>query len=198
MLKLFYNDLENIYTCLLNDYLKQGYIINTKTFSGHQGEICKIDLRHELKPNNVIRILFDREHNNKTYDDIYKIFVLKYYNVDKMGTLWDNKFDEILQQNLYYEYGKNSKENKIYLTSVDDYEELEKIRDTRDTLKGKYKSIQIDINSKIGNYIFKYCKNKNGYKSIKKDDISWIRKDKSGYTVFFKGGKSNIFLRYSK
>ena len=198
MLKLFYNDLENVYTDLLNNYLKQGYIINTKKFSGHQGEICKIDLRHELEPNNVIRILFDREHNDKIYDYIYKIFVLKYYNVDKIGTLWNNKFDEILQQNLYYEYGKNSKENKIYLTTVNDYEELEKIRDTRDALKGKYKSIQIDINSKIGNYIFKYCKNKNGYKSIKKDDISWIRKDKIGYTVFFKGGKSNIFLRYSK
>ena len=102
MLKLFYKDLENKYTELLNEYLIQGYTINTQSFAGHQGEICKIDLKHKLEPNNIVRILFDKKYNYETNNnDIYKIFVLKYYDTNKKGTLWNDKYDEILQQNLY-------------------------------------------------------------------------------------------------
>lgn len=194
MLKLFYKDLEKKYTELLGECLRLGYEVNTQTFSGHQGEICKIDLRHHLEPNNVIRILFDKQHNFETCDDIYRIFVLKYYNVNKRGTLWNGKHDEILQQNLYYEYQSRPNRNKIYLTSIIDYNELAKIRDDRQLINSKYQSIKVDIDSKIGQLIFKYCKKQSGYKSIKKIDISWIERTKKGYRVYFKG-KNAISIR---
>ena len=194
MLKLFYKDLEKKYTELLNEYLKLGYEVNTQTFSGHQGEICKIDLRHHLEPNNVIRILFDKQHNYETSDDICRIFVIKYCNTNKRGTLWNEKPDEILQQNLYYEYQSRPNRNKIYLTSIIDYNELTKIRNNRQLVSGKYQSIKVDIDSKIGQFIFKYCKKQSSYKSIKKSDISWIERTKKGYRVYFKG-KNTISIR---
>lgn len=194
MLKLFYKNLESKYTEILNDYLKMGYEVNTQTFSGHQGEICKIDLKHHLEPNNVIRILFDKQHNYETCDDIYRIFVIKYYNTNKRGTLWNEKPDEILQQNLYYEYQSISNRNKIYLISIIDYNELTKIRNNRRLASGKYQSVRVDIDSKIGQFIFKYCKKQSGYKSIKKIDISWIERTKKGYRVYFKG-KNTISIR---
>ena len=201
MLKFFYEDLEIKYTELLNMYLKQGYTVNTQTFSGHQGEICKIDLRHDLEQNNVIRILFDEERNHESYSDIYRILVLKYCDVNKKGTLWNERFDEILQQNIYYEYESRLRRNKIYLTNINDYNELTKIRDNRAIANGRYQSDKVDIDSKIGKFLFKYCKKQSGYKAIKKSDISWIEKTKRGYIVYFpKLGykKSQIRIEYNK
>ena len=51
---LYYADIERDYTLILNTYLKIGYTVSTSTFSGHQGEICKIDLK---KDSEVLRIL---------------------------------------------------------------------------------------------------------------------------------------------
>lgn len=198
MEKLFYSDLEIKYTELINEYLQKGYNINTQTFAGHQGEICKIDLRHHLEPNNVIRILFDKTYTNSV--DIYKILVLKYCEVDKKNTLWNERFDEVLQQNLYYEYQSRTRRSKIYLTNINDYNELTKIKDNRAIADGRYQSNEVDINSKIGQFIFRYCKRQSGYKGIKKSDISWIEKTKTGYVIYFPNmgyKKNKICIRYS-
>ena len=57
---------------------------------------------------------------------------------------------------------------------------------------------KIEIESRIGQWIFKYCKKQVGYKTIKISGVSWIRKTSKGYVVYFpKLGykKSEFYIR---
>ena len=47
-------ELDMIFTNKVSEYIAKGYIINTNSMAGHQGEIAKIDLR---KSDEVLRIV---------------------------------------------------------------------------------------------------------------------------------------------
>lgn len=201
MIKLFYEDLENKVNEIVMEYLQLGYVINIKTMVGHEGELFKIDLKNKLEPNNIIRVFMDRKYNSGR-DDI-RIFVVKYYNVPNADSLWNSRYDEIISQNIYYEYipnrdyGQNRGRRYLYLANINDYNELEKIK--HDRYLSRLTNDRIDINSKLANQIFKYCKTKNGYKSIKKSDLTWIEKSRDGFHVYFSElhhSKRHTYIRY--
>lgn len=49
-------ELDVIFTNKVNEYLARGYVFNTNTMSGSQGEIAHVDLR---KGDEILRIVMD-------------------------------------------------------------------------------------------------------------------------------------------
>ena len=76
-------------------------------------------------------------------------------------------FDEILQQNLYYEYEQEPKESKIYLLNINDYNELQKIRDNRAIADGDINQWKLISIVKLVNLFLDIAKDNLDIKELK-------------------------------
>lgn len=88
-----FKDIEQLLTQKAAQYIANGYIVNATTMAGHQGEVCKLDLR---KGDEVVRILIDRTNNGR--QTIYYLLVGKntdplYGGVDDI--IWNKNLQEI-------------------------------------------------------------------------------------------------------
>lgn len=89
------HDIERIYTDMVQDYLKKGYVINPGTMAGSQGEIAKVDLTNLEE---IVRVRINSNTDFKLgYVDVLTITV-EAFGMDEpgcFGTLWDGKGREV-------------------------------------------------------------------------------------------------------
>ena len=104
------------YTEKVAEYLAQGYVINTATMSGHQGEISKIDLTNGTE---IIRVMLQTVTLRATENGSYYHFDTVVLTVgvaqaenrctpnssDAWETIWNEKLD-ILYTETFYEIGR--------------------------------------------------------------------------------------------
>lgn len=89
------NDLNRIFTEKVTELIAQGYVINTGSMRGSQGEIAKVDLR---KGDEIIRVMMVQNSgwgSGCDYNGIFEIIIGR--NTDR---IWDNWDDTIWSNHL--------------------------------------------------------------------------------------------------
>ena len=101
-----YAEINKIFTNKVNEYLNKGYIINSSTMSGSQGEVAKIDLTNG---NEIIRIMIDECWENHHVYNGYEIIVGKAINAkDKINsygsfkTIWSEDLIKVYSEKFYH------------------------------------------------------------------------------------------------
>lgn len=99
-----YSDINKMFTDKVGEYIAKGYVINTGTMSGTQGEIAKVDL---TDGDEVIRVslrkIYTRGHDGiefsvgKAARGNYKINIY-----DSFNTIWNDDIDQILNERYYH------------------------------------------------------------------------------------------------
>lgn len=89
-------EMDTIFTNKVNEYLTRGYMFNTNTMSGSQGEIAHVDLR---KGDEILRIVMYIKHD---WRNGYKIHILVGRSTDRVNlnresneTIWNNRLETI-------------------------------------------------------------------------------------------------------
>lgn len=114
-----YIDINKKFTEIVAEYMAGGYIINTRTMSGSQGEYAHIDLTDGTE---VVRILVDSFHEwtDISLDGLEIIVGLAASEVEPNSendyhTLWNNKLT-IISKERFYEIGADRRHGKFYGT----------------------------------------------------------------------------------
>lgn len=113
-----YADINKRFTDIVAEYIGRGYVINTGTMTGSQGEVAKVDLTNGTE---IIRVLLDKCTLYYNSHNGYRIFVGKCNNKELVNveegigrTVWSDDLTEISSERFFYadydaEYGENSR-----------------------------------------------------------------------------------------
>lgn len=99
-------EIDKIFSRMLADYLANGYMVNTNTMGGHQGEVAKVDLR---KGDEIIRMSLDKGYDWREHTDWYVLTVGRATECVRNGDgaiIWTNKCDEI-ERHVIYKIGED-------------------------------------------------------------------------------------------
>lgn len=114
-----YADINAKYTAIVTEYLAKGYIINTRSMCGSQGDYAHIDLTDGTE---VIRIMVDTFHEwtDITLDGLEIIVGRADSEVipnceNDYYTLWNSRLD-IISRERFYQIGEDRRNGKFYGT----------------------------------------------------------------------------------
>lgn len=100
-------EIDKIFARMLGEYLADGYVINTNTMGGSQGEIAKVDL---MKDGVFVRMSLWKDHNfRKPNADYYVLKVGKTSEPIRKGDheiVWTDNLDEV-ERHVIYQIGKD-------------------------------------------------------------------------------------------
>lgn len=171
-------EINRIFTEEVKAYIDKGYVFNTPTMSGSQGEIARVDLTNGVE---VVRIRIQ----NYGMIDTVKIIVEKFAkgfckdNFDDYDTIWNDR-GEAIKEICFYEVDTKRAVSKY----TDDKKFMEKVEEKRIArYKNKpdkpfCKEIKFDKKFVLG-----IVKNHKGFKSVKADEIESVMKCRKGYTI---------------
>lgn len=102
---MFRHEIDSLFTKKVAEYIAAGYVINSNTMSGGQGEIGKIDLHNG---NTYIRIMLDTTYSCKERDKINLIVGRITEKVPSVGycTVWNQNL-EILEEQSFVKLSEN-------------------------------------------------------------------------------------------
>lgn len=102
---MFRHEIDSLFTKKVAEYIAAGYVINSNTMSGSQGEIGKIDLHNA---NTYIRIMLDTTYSWKDGDKINLIVGRITDKVYPVGhcTVWNQNL-EILETQSFVKLSEN-------------------------------------------------------------------------------------------
>ena len=171
-----YASINKRYTEIVNEYLLKGYVVNTNSMGGHQGEIAKIDLTDGKE---IIRIYIDGFYE----DYLEGVEIIVGRCTDKVtpnshrdySTFWSSHL-EILKTERFYEIGNGSD----YYVTKEEAERANKIR--RERWRSQYRSSEYTPSEKAMEIAKRIVRNKFGYKRINAADVK-LTKSNSGYVV---------------
>lgn len=127
MSRLTMNNINELYTKTITDYLNNGYIISTSTSGGsYSNELCHIDLKSLSDKENVIRVWLLKgtsEVDGLDYfnNETLEISVRRY--PAEMYTFWPNRGEEISSKVFFEVRG-----DKCYVDNMDELKEILKLR----------------------------------------------------------------------
>lgn len=180
-------DINKRFTNLVGEYMAQGYIINSATMSGSQGEISKIDLTDGKE---VIRILIQSFHNWRENVEGVEIVIgrstddVAPHAADTMLTIWTTHL-EVISTERYYKLGENRKREVYYGTEAEGKAvadlQFKRWQARRDSTTQEFVPSPEAI--KIAK---KVIRNKLGIKRIIESDVK-ISKNCNKYTVSYHG-----------
>lgn len=167
---LVFEDIERLFTEKVARYIANGYTVNANTMSGHQGEVCKLDMR---KGDEVVRILIDR--TNKVWQKIYYLLVGK--NTDTLyggvtDIIWNNRLQEIERYDFYVISDRYPK--KIVLGTLEEAKAASDKRLDRAALNLKYNDYVTELSDEYKKVAYQIVRKKDGFKSIKLTDIKKV------------------------
>lgn len=165
-----FKDVEKMFTEKVAQYIANGYLVNATTMAGHQGEICKLDLR---KGDEVVRILIDM--TNKGWQKIYYLLVGKNTDVLYGGMdniIWNKNLQEI-ERHDFYVISDRYPEKIIFCTAEEAKAASDKRLD-RAALDPKYNDYVTELSGEYKNVAYRIVRGKDGFKSIKMSDIKKV------------------------
>lgn len=174
-----YNDINKEYTIKVNQLLAEGYIINSLSMSGHQGEISKIDL---VKDDKLLRVMLKEEYQFFPRDDDKYDGRIVYLRVCEWSrpasestrrTVWDSEMNIISQTKYYHIDNRNSIPYSWYVTDVEEairYRKLRLERWANRPCNDKYE-VSFFLSDKAKEIGVKYLKNHEGYQRVSRDKI---------------------------
>lgn len=99
-----YKEINRKYTEIVQEWMAKGYVINTSTMSGHQGEIAKIDLTNGIA---IIRVSIHSFSNFRLDTSGVKILVGRSFNdatphnQTNYDTIWTDRMENISTESFY-------------------------------------------------------------------------------------------------
>lgn len=177
-------DIQIMYSEKVESYLRKGYIINTESMSGHQGEICKVDLR---KGNEVIRVVLLGcawvRNDDGDFEDYIVLQTLRYESTsDRLKdreTLWMNK-GELVEEVRFYEI---SSYKEVYTMDHEEYKRCRKLRYQRSDRRYVRDQSEIKFDPKK---LIKIVNSKKGFKTAKQTDIQSVERKYYNNRVYYK------------
>uniref|UniRef100_UPI004027AA86 hypothetical protein n=1 Tax=Faecalibacterium sp. TaxID=1971605 RepID=UPI004027AA86 len=118
-----YIDINRKFTETVSSYIAQGYIINTASMSGGQGEIAHIDLTDGKQ---IVRVLLDRFSEWEDYNQLggLKLMVgiatdnVKPNDNQRRDVIWNNRL-EVISCEKFYEVSSSFDDSAFYGTRED-------------------------------------------------------------------------------
>lgn len=190
---MFTKDIEQFYTDTVDYYINNGYRINYRTMSGHQGELAKIDLTNGKE---IIRVLITSDNdfcykteNNRIVDlDFIKIIVGK--NTDKIfnslhETIWNHHL-EIISEYRFYRIGESYRSN-FFGTKEEAISAKLKHYDRLKNSEFYYDGKEIVLSDKAKKIVLPFMKRQRKCSSITTKQIDKVYK-----TIRYEGNKQTI------
>ena len=123
-----YADINALFTAKVAEFLSKGYVINSTSMAGHQGEIAKVDLRNE---NEIIRIWFGTAYKN--FRDGLTVMVARCTDERLMApmtgrrsdTIWTDNM-EVIESRTFWQMQRNYREVDFYVEGDAGIEAIEK------------------------------------------------------------------------
>jgi len=112
-----YADINALFTQKVAEYIGKGYVINSTTMAGHQGEIAKVDLRNDHE---IIRIWFGTAYRN--FRDGLTVMVgrttderlMQPMTSRRSDTLWTDNL-EVIEERTFWQMQKGYREVDFYV-----------------------------------------------------------------------------------
>lgn len=178
-----YADINKRFTELTTEYMSKGYIVNTSTMRGSQGEIAHIDL---TDGNEIIRIFIQSFSDWRSDIEGVEIIIgkstdgVKPHLNDTWGTVWNSHL-EILHTERFYAIGRH----KDYYVTKEEAESASSLR--RERRINRYESPNtFEANAKVMQIAKSIVRNKIGYKRINESEVN-ICKRNNQYIVSYRG-----------
>lgn len=165
-----FKDIEKLFTEKVAQYIADGYTVNATTMSGHQGEVCKLDLR---KGNEVVRILVDKRHEG--WQEIYYLLVGKStgtLNGGLLDIIWNNRLEEIERHDFYVISDVHP--GKIVLGTAEEAKAAWDKRLDRFAMNPKYNDCVTELCDECKKVAYHIVRKRDGFKSIKMSDITKV------------------------
>ena len=98
-------DIDKIFSLFVDEYIKKGYVINTDSMNGNQGEVAKVDLR---KGDELIRVVLSRGYETKYVGTNTLYLVVGRYTkpIVPGWVVWTGDFEDI-ERHVFWELGKD-------------------------------------------------------------------------------------------
>ena len=173
-----YSDISQIFTDKVKEYITKGYIINTETMSGSQGEICKVDLYNR---DQVVRVWMESEYK---YNEGYwhgrclKVCVgIWKYPKGTNSTLWFHDI-ETLEEHTYYEISNRRSRHEAdrgwYLEDLAEALKIKEKQTERYYNRSRYYPKKVMTDDKSRDIASRYLRRRVGYSRLSRDKISVI------------------------
>lgn len=168
-----YIDINRKFTAAVNSYLARGYILNSSTMGGSQGEIASIDLTNGTE---IIRVLLNGFSDYKEMvtdggielivgrvtDDVHPNKAAEY------RTVWNNRL-EVISSEKFYKLSGNRDDEPFYGTEDEAKVAMEKRFDRYK--RRRTNSAPEDVTDKAALIVENYIRENFGVKRVKTDDI---------------------------
>lgn len=173
-------DINRKFTEKVAEYIAKGYIINSQSMAGSQGEIGKIDLS---KGKELIRIWNDTEYRwDDSIDGFHGDRVvlrvskwIKECDPSISDTVWMNDLEHI-EEYTYYEVDRYGR-YRWYLDNIEEAIACAKKQAERRSKYSIYDYKSLDITSDVSKEIaVKYLKNQLGYQRVSRDNIRVLKR----------------------
>lgn len=182
-------DINVLFSKKVADYIGDGYIINTQSMGGSQGEVGKVDL---VKGHQLIRIWLDQEtaynwHDREKFSgDMMVLRVSEWKhpaedNINHDYTVWMSELEHI-ETHVFY---KISNYSTWYVEDLQEAITAQNLRRDRYYNRNPKhdEPVTTDAMREIG---AKYLKRKAGYKRVRMDEIM-IQKANKSYCLMYAG-----------
>lgn len=165
-------ELDTIFTNKVNEYLANGYVINTNTMGGSQGEIAHIDLR---KGEDILRIIMFSDH---TWTEGDKLHILVGRNTNRVNlnresseTVWNSDL-ETIEEIIFSKIASN------WYASVEEGIAAQDLKSKRYSARHVPAKKQLAVTASL----IRALKNRKGFSNATRNNVSVTRYD-FGYTI---------------
>lgn len=186
------NYIEKLYSEKVAEYIMKGYVISIEHTHGSQtNEVSTICLTND-SGKSILRVGLIRACEDWRKEEL-KLVILKYENVKPRDVLWISK-GEVLFLRTFIEVDR---EKKVYCESEEDFDKILSLRRERSKNREyEWFDREEEITSeKIKDLVWKIARKYEGYKSVQRNKITKITKDKNGYFVSFEN-RPRLRVRY--
>lgn len=180
------------FTRKVNEYLTKGYVLNTNTMNGSQGEIAKVDLTDGTE---IVRVLLDSLTDYDTWDGGLEILVGRVTDTkirpheagSVSSTIWNNRL-EILETDRFYKLGSDRRNGIFYGTKAE-AEKAAAIKRER-YIANRTGGVTENITDKAREIAKRVIRRELGVKRIYENDIKVYRNKNDGtHAVEYRGKK---------
>lgn len=185
------NYIEKLYSEKIAEYIMKGYVISIEHTHGSQtNEVSTICLTND-SGKSILRVGLIRACEDWRKEEL-KLVILKYENVKPRDILWLSK-GEVLFSRTFIEVDR---EKKVYCESEEDFDKILSLRRERSINLYELENRAVEVTSeKIKDLVWKIARKYEGYKSVQRNKITKITKDKNGYFVSFEN-RPRLRVRY--
>ena len=179
-----YAEINRRFTDKVNEYLTNGYIINSTTMHGSQGEVAKVDLTNNKE---IIRVMINECWYNHYEYKGYEIYVGRAIKGNRCinaygscNTIWNNELVEISSEKYYQ--ADYYKDKDWFVTE----EEIKKNSiKCNERIKNRW-SFSKPVSDKAKDIALKYVRKQPKCSRARKESIRMIKNENNKYHIYYK------------